>query len=145
MKKAIIAIVMLLGSATVTQAAPFIPIKIKITYERGISEWNADHTKTFCVGKGTCKITFDVGINRMTYDGTLENHDGKIYLVYPASYVNQFKEDFAGGKHSINTDITVDAATAQKLEANAFTVRAGQYNVTMDERGNAMVFLTNAR
>jgi hypothetical protein len=95
-------------------------IKVTIKYERGAKEWNSDHTKAECIGKGMC--TFSAGTSIVTFpvtgdytDAALVNFNGRLGIIFNSTYISNFPEDFANNKYAINTQIKINSKIANEL------------------------------
>jgi hypothetical protein len=109
-------------------------ISIKVNYERGIKEWNKDHTAADCIGKGICRISVDIGWALQANLGT--DDKGKLLILIPVSTANQVPGDFMNHGTYPLEDLTLTPEMVRSLGfANGYKIAKGNYPVELDNMG----------
>ena len=145
MKKLILMLAVLMASITENVQANFIKLGgVEVHVERGKKEWNADHTATFCVGKGICVFTIkaNIDIGQSVSTGILGNdQNGRFGLAMPAESIRNsyWSETFIDGTLTIYQDITLDNEIRAKIRNCPATIAAGRYKYIVED-GTAIVY-----
>ena len=105
---------------------------IKIHFEKGTKQWNADHTVVECVGKGICIFTIDVNALSTGTLGWGEN--GKFGLSTSTSILNDsyWADTFTGGYLTIYKDIVLSTDIISKIRNCPSVVKAGRYKYAIE-------------
>lgn len=105
---------------------------IKIKFEKGSKEWNADHTKTECVGKGLCTISIDVDALNVGTLGWGEN--GRFGLSTSKNILSDrfWSDTFCDGYLTIYKDIILSTDIVSKIKNCPPIIKAGKYKYTIE-------------
>lgn len=117
-------------------------IGIQVEVKKGTKEWNADRTKTECIGKGLCEIilTGTIGGSTPQSLGTLGWINGGIFgLSLPASILRdaQWSDTFVNGYVTIQQDLSITPDIMGKIKDCPRVIKAGKYRYKLD--GNAVL------
>lgn len=121
-------------------------VGIQVEVKKGTKEWNADRTKTECVGKGFCEMTITgtVGGSVPQAVGTLGWIDGVSFgISFPSAILNdkQWKDTFENGVVSIQSDLVLTPDITAKIKQCPTVIKAGKYRYKLD--GNSVYVYFN--
>ncbi|MBK7764091.1 MAG: hypothetical protein IPI46_12230 [Bacteroidetes bacterium] len=119
--------------------ASILGIGIKVSYEKGTMEWNADKTKTYCVGKGVCRLEVSADVPLGIYDGGIAvgiigySENGQFCMVFPKSILSnsEWAETFQNGRLYVGKDIILNSTVRSKLKNCPMLIKAGNYNYSV--------------
>lgn len=119
---------------------------LEIEFHKGTKEWNADKTKTECVGKGVCTVTFKGSGGLLSTSATPGilgfTEDGRFVMSCATNLITEeaWGDTFVGGSITIYKDIDLSSLQGQ-LRGCPSSIRAGTYHYVVD--GNQIVIFFN--
>jgi hypothetical protein len=117
-------------------------VGVQVEVKKGTKEWNADRTKTECVGKGLCEVTITGTIGGSTPQslGTLGWIDGRIFGMSFSSEILRdpnWSDTFVNGYVTIQQDLSITPDIAGKIKNCPRVIKAGKYRYKLD--GSAVI------
>jgi hypothetical protein len=120
-------------------------VGVQVEVKKGTKEWNADRTKTECVGKGLCEFTIGgtVGSSTPQSLGTLGwINEGTFGLSLPADILRDAKwsDTFVNGYVTIQQDLSITPDVAGKIKNCPRVIKAGKYGYKLDGKAVIVYF-----
>lgn len=147
MKKLIMMFCIAFAGMMISETATAKIFGISITYKRGIREWNADRTETYCVGRGLCEIIISGsagGSGSVVGIGTLGFDENKRFgLSFSADVLRDpnWTDTFVDGILTITQDILIDRDIISKLPNCPPVIKPGRYKYVV--AGNEAIVYFN--